>query len=160
MHRTTVIDDADIVARRDDHSKVGRKRKVAQRSRRRKNGWGNARMCVPEDDRPFGLLPKNYRKPCEHPGPCKPGYGCGCYDTDTYCDRNCGCPPNCESFGCFSPDSRVVEWNSWKVATEGLVADVMSLTTRRGISAMKIVRALTAARNATPSFALHVVLGR
>jgi len=160
MHRTTVIDDADIVTRRDDRSKVGRKRKVAQRSRHRKNGWGNARMCVLEDDHPFGLLPENYRKLCEHPGPCKSGYGCGCYDTDTYCDRNCGCPPNCESSRCFSPDLRVVEWNSWKVATEGLVVDVMLLMTRRGISAMKSVHALTVAKNATPSFAFHVILGQ
>ena len=49
MHRTTVINDEDIVTRRDEHSRVSRRRKVAQRSRR-KNGWGSARMCVPQND--------------------------------------------------------------------------------------------------------------
>jgi hypothetical protein len=159
MHRTKVIDDLDIVARRDEHSKVGRKRKVAQRSRR-KNGWGSTRMYVLQNTCPFGLPRKNHRKLCEHPGPCKPGYGCGCYDAETHCDRNCGCPLNCESSRSFFPDLQVVQWNSWKVATEGLVVGVMSLTTRRGIFAMKSVHALKAARNAIPSFASHVMPGQ
>ncbi|KAF9653517.1 hypothetical protein BDM02DRAFT_1563206 [Thelephora ganbajun] len=71
------IDDADIVARRDEPSKAARKRKVAQRGCH-SNCWGNARM-----------------KLCEHAGPCKPGRSCSCYDTETYCDRNCGCLPDC-----------------------------------------------------------------
>lgn len=160
MHRATVINDADIVTRRDDRSKVGRKRKVAQRSRRRRNGWGNARMWVPQYDCRFGILLENCRKLCEHPGPCKHGYGCGCYDTETYCDRNCGCPLSCETSRSFFPDLQVVEWNSWKVATEGSVVDAMPLTTRRVISAMRSVHVLTVARNAIPSFALHVMLGQ
>ena len=56
--------------------------------------------------------------------------------------------------------SQVVEWGSWKVVTEGLAVDVMSLTTKRGISAMMSVHASTAARNAILSSVLHVMLGQ
>jgi len=48
MHRTAVIDDVDVLARRDDRQKVARKRKVAQRGRRERSGWGNTRMYVPQ----------------------------------------------------------------------------------------------------------------
>lgn len=46
MHRTSVIDDADIISRRDNQQKLARKRKVAQRGYGEKSGWGNARMYV------------------------------------------------------------------------------------------------------------------
>ena len=91
-----MIDDDAIVDRRDDRPKVARKRKVAQRGCDVKNDWGNAKMCVSRNDCPLKTLTRDNRKLCEHAGPCKPGRGCGCYDTGTYCDRNCGCPPDCE----------------------------------------------------------------
>lgn len=86
MHRIVVIDDEHIVVRRDEHQKVVRRRKVAQRGRRLNNGRGNPKSIA------------FFKNLCEHPGPCKPGRGCGCYDTVAYCDRNCGCPPDCELF--------------------------------------------------------------
>lgn len=142
MHRTVLIDDDEIVAKRDDHKKVARKRKVPQRARRTKNGRGN-----PEWDR--GL--------CEHPGPCKPGYGCKCCDAGTYCDRNCGCLSDCESS--LSLSFTVVELSYWEVPTGGLVADVTS-SEKVDIFAMMSVHVSTVARNAIPSFASRVTSGQ
>lgn len=88
MHRTAVINDGDIVTKRDENKKVSRKRKVPQRGRHAQSGRGKTA---------FFILPSGInQKLCEHPGACKPGYSCNCYDTVTYCDRNCGCPPDCE----------------------------------------------------------------
>jgi hypothetical protein len=89
MHRTVVINDGDIVTKRDDHKKVSRKRKVPQRGRHARSRWGKATLSV--------LSSGNNQRLCEHPGTCKPGHGCDWYDAETYCDRNCGCPPDCES---------------------------------------------------------------
>ena len=61
-------------------------------------------------------------------------------------------PRNVSLLGPSPP--QLTERNLWKVATEGLVADVMSLTTKRGISAVKSVYALMA----TVSLAFHVML--
>lgn len=84
MHRIVVISDEDIVVRRDERPRFARRRKVAQRGRHPKNGWGNMKSIA------------LFRKLCEHPEPCKPGRSCGCYNAGTYCDRNCGCPSDCE----------------------------------------------------------------
>lgn len=58
------------------------------------------------------------------------------------------------------PDLRAIERDSCKVPTEGLVVDVIPLTTKRDMSAMKSVHASKMLRNATLSFALHAMLGQ
>ena len=56
MHRVLVIEDTDIIARRDDRPKAIRKRKIAQRGRWEKSEWGNARTYVPQTDYPSQAL--------------------------------------------------------------------------------------------------------
>jgi len=56
MHRSVVINDTDIISRRDNQQKPARKRKVAQRGYGEKSGWGNARMYVPKTIAPHRLL--------------------------------------------------------------------------------------------------------
>ena len=56
MHRVLVIEDTDIIARRDDRPKAVRKRKIAQRGRWEKSEWGNARTYVPQTDYPSQAL--------------------------------------------------------------------------------------------------------
>ena len=51
-----MIDDEDIVARRDDRPKVTRRRKVAQRGRGVKSDWENARTCVSHNSCPLKTL--------------------------------------------------------------------------------------------------------
>ena len=91
-HRTAVIKDEDIVAKRDQRQKVVRKRKVTQRGRHVKYGWGDSESIIV----PSHISSGDNRDLCDHLGPCKLGSDCGCYDAETYCDRNCGCPLDCE----------------------------------------------------------------
>lgn len=121
---------------------------------------GETPECMfPKSIAHFQTLTQDERELCKHAGPCRPGRGCGCYDTESYCDRNCGCPPDCEFSRSFS-DFQVAEQDFWKVATEGLVADVTSLTAKRGISVVTSARARTAAGNVTLSFVFHAMLGQ
>jgi hypothetical protein len=121
---------------------------------------GETPECMfPKSTAHFRTLTQDERELCEHPGPCKPGRGCRCYDTESYCDRNCGCPLDCEFSRSFS-DFQVAERDFRKVATEGSVADVTSLTTKRGISVLTSAHVWTAARNATLSFVFHAMLGQ
>ena len=118
MHRMVVIDDADIIARRDDRPKVVRKRKIVQHVRGKNGGWGNARMYVPQTDCLLQILMRDDRKLCEHAGPCKRGHGCGCYDTESYCDRNCACPPDCE-FSQSSPIHKLLNGTPGRFQPKG-----------------------------------------